>query len=69
MFYHNGKLLYKGGSKIYNITNVTVNDGGLYKCVPSNVTGRGEEASLNITVTGGILFDVVVKVGIPSTLV
>ena len=51
-FLHKGKLLYKGRSNIYKIAKVTMDDGGLYKCVPSNVMGRGEEASLGIKVTG-----------------
>ena len=53
-FHHNGKLLYTGGSNIYNITNVIMEDGGLYKCVPSNAVGRGEEARIAITVTGEV---------------
>ena len=56
-FHHNGKLLYKGRSNIYTIAKVTMDDDGLYKCVPSNVMGPGEEASLNLkifTATGGM---------------
>ena len=60
-FYHNGKLLYKGRSNSYNITSVKISDGGLYKCVPSNAMGRGDEASLNVMVTGWMLTERVVN--------
>ena len=53
-FQRNGKLLYNGNRNIYNIRNLTVFDNGIYKCVPSNTLGQGEEASVYYTAIGEI---------------
>ena len=51
-FYYNGELKQESSSNIYKINNTKESDSGSYKCVPVNEVGQGEEAILDITVTG-----------------
>ena len=50
--YQNGSLISNSSSGILNITRAIAEHAGLYVCVPYNVYGRGESASLNVSFVG-----------------
>ena len=52
-FYFNGKLIDSSSS---GVLNVTVEEDGVYICVPVNTVGTGDNATVSITDVGKITY-------------
>ena len=54
--FHNGVLVSNSSTGILNITRALTEHKGSYVCIPYNVYGVGETASLNVTFVGELKF-------------